>query len=118
MVGGKLHGLKKDHLVIVGYLPPRLTALESAQFFEKAIDVINEARTKIPEAWITVGGDWNQRPLTPLTNAFPDLTVVTTGPTRKDATLDITLTNYTEHVVSRSVNSPLESETDTSSDHS
>ena len=94
-VGGKLHGFKKQHLLFSCYLPPRYTALENAQFMNKLVDVINEARSKFPEAWITIGGDWNGRPLRPILQAFPDLGQVTTGPTREDSVLDIIITMST-----------------------
>ena len=66
---------------------------------------------------MSCGGDWNGRSLTRIIDAYPELEIVSTPATREDAILDIILTNYGESIVSAGVNHPLESESDTVSDH-
>ena len=45
------------------------------------------------------------------------MSAIKTGPTQKSATLDIVLSNFSGNTTSVSTNAPLESETDTVSDH-
>ena len=97
---GKINGVKKPHLVFVCYLPPSYNAAQNAHFFDKLTDAISEARSKHPESWVTIGGDWNNRDLGPILSLFPDLAPVRSGPTRKTATLDIQMTNYVDHILS------------------
>ena len=80
-------------------------------------DAVLEAKTQSPDSWITIGGDWNGRPLDDITRLFPDLMVVDSPPTRKNATLDVGINNYPQYVVGVSVNHALESDTGTESDH-
>ena len=91
---GKLHGIKKSHLVVACYLPPAYSAKQTKDFFDVLTDAISEARAQCPDSWVTVGGDWNGRPLGDITSLFPDLLVVDSPPTRKNATLDVMVNNY------------------------
>ena len=50
-----MHGVKKEFLVFVAYLPPSYTSLDNAKFFEKLIDAMTEARSKTPDSWIILG---------------------------------------------------------------
>ena len=52
-----------------------------------------------------------------LEQMFPDLAKIPLRPTRKDATLDIILSNYYPHVKETSVNFALENNTGQKSDH-
>ena len=62
-------------------------------------------------------GDWNERSLSPIAVAFPDLDWVRSDPTRKNKTLDIVVTNYPQYITKSSTNSPLENDVGTKSDH-
>ena len=75
-VSGKVHGFKRVHVIFSCYIPPSYNALDNARFFDKLADAVSEARTKFPEAWITVGGDWNRRDLKPVLDVFPDLKLI------------------------------------------
>ena len=86
-------------------------------FFEVLVDGISEARAKHPGAWVTIGGDWNERSLSPLATNFPDLDWIGSGHTRKNKTLDIMVTNYREFIESVYENDPLENEVGVKSDH-
>ena len=96
---------------------PIIYSVPKFPIFYKLADAISEARSKHPESWITIGGDWNNRDLTPVLSLFPDLSPVDSGPTRKNATLDIQMTNYTDHVRVVSVNHALETLDGRLSDH-
>ena len=89
-------------------MPPNYNVRESALFFHKLVDAVNEARSKYPEAWVTIGADWNGRDLQPLLQAFPDLSKIATPPTRADATLDIVVSNYINHLQEVRVNHALQ----------
>ena len=78
---------------------------------------MSEARSKFPESWVTLGGDWNNRDLSPVLTLFPDLKLIDSEPTRRTATLDILVTNYSDHVSVVSVNHALESLDGKQSDH-
>ena len=54
---GKIHGIKKPHLVVACYLPPSYSAKQSREFFDVLTDAISEARTQTPDSWVTIGGD-------------------------------------------------------------
>ena len=114
---GKLNGVKKEHIVFSCYPPPNYTRDVTDSFFETLVDAISEARAKHPGSWLTIGGDWNERSLSPIAVNFPDLDWIRSGPTRKSKTLDILVTNYRELVHKVFTNSPLESEVGTKSDH-
>ena len=109
---------KRQHIVFICYIPLSLTALESAQYMNKLTDAISEARSKFPDSWVTVEGDWNNRSLEPILKIFPDLAVVQSGSTRKDGVLDMVICNYSQEILTTTVNSALESDTGQISDHS
>ena len=88
---GKLRGVKKHHIIIAAYLPPSYNREQNSDFMDCLTSVLVEAKTKVPDSWLTLGGDWNGRPLQQITDSFADIQVVQMGPTRKDATLDIIL---------------------------
>ena len=114
---GKINGIKKNHIVFVCYLPPSYTASENRLFFDVLTDAVSEAHSKFPESWVTIGGDWNNRALDPVLDLFPDLSIIPSAPTRKDATLDVVVANYKDHIIAVKVNHPLESEDGSVSDH-
>ena len=114
---GKVHGVKKSHIVITCYVPPSYTRAKDREFFDVLTDAISESRSLFPDAWVTVGGDWNGRNLDDITRLFPDLSVVDSPPTRKNATLDVLINNYPQYCVGVAVNHALESEDGKLSDH-
>ena len=114
---GKIRGVKKDHIIVVAYLPPQYSVAESRDFMDVITDAITEARSKIPDAWVTVGGDWNARDLSPILSLFPDMDIVRSPPTRGSATLDIIILNYGQFLGQIDVNSPLETTDGKQSDH-
>ena len=70
---GKMIGVKKCHIVMACYIPPSYSSSQNKQFFDTLTDAISEARSVAPDAWITIGGDWNGRPLSEISKLFPDL---------------------------------------------
>ena len=63
---GKITGIKKEHLIFSCYLPPNYNRSQTDEFFEVLTDAISEARAKFPGVWLTIGGDWNERSLSPI----------------------------------------------------
>ena len=53
---GKIHGVKKPHLIFTCYVPPSYSSSQTKQFFDLLTDAVSEARSKHPEPWITIGG--------------------------------------------------------------
>ena len=60
-------------------------------------DVISEIQTKSKGAWLTVGGDFNDRDISEIKLVCPELELIKTAPTRGDATLDLVYCNYSDH---------------------
>ena len=113
---GKLHGIKKQHLVFACYIPPSYSSSQNKQFFDVLTDAISEARSIAPDAWVNIGGDWNGRSLAEVSRLFPDIAEVPSSPTRKDTTLDIIANNYCNYVSTVSTNFALEAEDGRKSD--
>ena len=114
---GKNNGVKKPHIVVACYIPPSYGTKQSKEFFDVLTDAVLEAMSMSPDSWVTIGGDWNGRPLDELTKLFTDLVIIDSPPTRKTVTLNVVIGNYPQHVVGVSVNHALESEQGTVSDH-
>ena len=80
---GKMNGVKKSHLVIVGYIPPSYNSAQNKSFLDVLSDAISEARSKFPESWVTLGGDWNNRDIGSVLALFPDC-LLYTSPSPRD----------------------------------
>ena len=104
---GKINGVQKGHLAFSCYLPPNYTRDQTISFFDTLVNAISEARSKYPGSWVSIGGDWNERSLSPLAVNFPDLDWTQSPPTRKNKTLDILVTNYRPHIENVTVNACL-----------
>ena len=100
------------------YLPPQLSKKEVESILEKLVSTLDRLKTKHPDAIIMVGGDFNGKNLDKLVFAFPELTPVKAGATRGGRALDEIYTNVTERVMEKMIQSPLEKDDGTPSDHS
>ena len=114
---GKIHGVKRVHLLFACYIPPSYSSKQNRDFFDALTDAISEARSQEPDAWVTLGGDWNGRQLGGVSSMFPDMACIASPPTRKNATLDIIMNNYQHYVVGVNVNYALEADDGRRSDH-
>ena len=63
---GKIVGVKKSQVIISTYLPPNYSRDENADFMEAVCDSLLEIKRLYPGSWITIGGDWNGRNLSPI----------------------------------------------------
>ena len=77
---GKMIGVKKCHIVVACYIPPSYNSRQNKEFFDALTDAISEARSAVPDAWITIGGDWNGRSLGDISKLFPDLVEIPSPP--------------------------------------
>ena len=78
---------------------------------------MGEAKRSFQDCWIVLAGDFNQWGVDVILEEHPDLTVVSTGPTRGDRTIDLCLTNFNRSIAESGTLEPLESEMGQASDH-
>ena len=78
---GKLNGNKKKQLVFACYIPPSYSTKQNRDFFDTLTDAISETQSIVPDAWITLCGDWNGRSLSEIMRLFPDIVEVMSPPT-------------------------------------
>ena len=76
------------------YVPPSIGGKDYTLIMETLTDAITEAKTVANSPWLVVGGDFNQYDTSYVKQMIPDLEKVQTGPTRGEATLDYTFTNF------------------------
>ena len=57
-------------------------------------DPISEAKAKALDPWLVVGGDFNQYDTSRISQNVPELIKAKSGPTRGEATLDYSFTNF------------------------
>ena len=70
------------------YLPPSLRADELLLATGKLVDCVDKIKTKFADSTIIVGGDVNKKNLDNFKSAFPELTPLVAGNTRKDEAMD------------------------------
>ena len=114
---GNFNGTKRKVLAISVYVPPKMLAKSYSTLTECVTNLIATIKTKESNPAIIIGGDFNKRDPTPITDPFPDLRVITTEATRKNETLDLVITNLHENVDAQ-VCAPLRSSAGVESDHS
>ena len=61
---------------------------------ETLVDAISEACAKADSPWLVIAGDWNRYDLSCIADSYPNLSMVETPPTRGDALLDYSFTNF------------------------
>ena len=83
---------------------------------ESLTDAISEAKAKANSPWLIVAGDWNHYDVSIVSKTYPDLIKRQTGPTRGDAVLDYSFTNFEQMIERSEVCFPIES-TNSKSDH-
>ena len=99
---------KSRRLVVVGiYILPRCKAPQIHDALDKLSNVIRKAKDTFDDPIIVVGGDFNRTNEQEAIGDFPDMTVVSSSPTRLTSVLDKLLTNYEEQIFNSYICPPL-----------
>ena len=99
-------------------MPPSIKGEELDAYVYALVELLDAVKIKYEEPLIYIGGDFNNKDLSRLLNAFPELAPIRAGATRGGAYLDEVYTNTVEHIVSKQILRPLCRENGVLSDHS
>ena len=108
---GHLKGVKREVLVFSVYLPPGIQGDVLTDILESLTDAISEAKAKCNDPWICVGGDFNRYDTSSIERIIPELVRAQSDPTRGDATLDYSFTNFNSLIEKTTTCYPIESNT-------
>ena len=103
---------------IVIYIPPKTKAKQSEQALEVLSDAILKLKTELADPYLIVVGDFNGRDLHWAIEAYPDVRIVDSPPTRRNAKLDLVATNLPSELSNVIVTESLCTQEGTESDHS
>ena len=104
---GKIQNIQRKIVVITAYISPKTKAKQTHETLGHISDAILKAKTELRDPMVIVGGDFNRRDPTEAVEAFPDIKVLDTGPTRGNAKLDLIATNLGDEIGEMSVCDPL-----------
>lgn len=105
-----MRGVKKEVVTFSVYLPPEIQSKLLNDILETLTDAISEAIAKANDPWILVGGDFNRYNTSVISQTVPQLSKVDSEPTRRDATLDYTFTNFGQLIDKVQTCYPIESD--------
>lgn len=116
---GKIAKIHRKFAIFTVYIPPKTKVNEMAQLCNDISDAIADVKTSLGDPVIIIGGDFNNRDISPAFIADANLELVRSGPTRSGATLDQIYTNSPACLVTpeAEIYPPLESEEGLASDH-
>ena len=83
---------------------------------ETLTDAVSEAVAKASDPWLILGGDFNRYDMSIVSQMVPGLIIARSEPTRGDATLDYSFTNFDSLIERTETCFPIESEAN-KSDH-
>ena len=107
---GRLKGVKREIVAFSVYLPPGIPNKKLTEIMETLTDAISESVAKANDPWLVVGGDFNRYDTSNITQIIPQLARVHSSPTRGDATLDYSFTNF-QHLIEKTTTCfPIESD--------
>ena len=114
---GKIPKVQRKMALICAYIPPNSTAKSYKATFKLISDTIQTLKAKLKEPLILVGGDFNRFDVRPWVESFEDVSVLDTGITCNNASLDKIATNIQE--CKTSIRQPLSCDASSqTSDHS
>ena len=91
-------------------MPPGYTVGRAKSCFRHVRDLILDIKDKNKDAYICIGGDFNQWQIEEALEDYPDIVENQGGPTRKNRTIDRNFSNWSEDIVETAVLPPLETE--------
>ena len=107
---GNLPKFTRKFVLICVYMPPGLCAAAVQSNLEYLVDSIIELKSRYKDPFIVIAGDFNSYPIARYLSDYPDIQLVTTGPTRGNHTLDLVFTNFGESIEHVSTLDPLEND--------
>ena len=114
---GKIGKIDRRFVVFAVYVPPDIKAARFRVLEEALAAEISAVKSSIKDPVVIVGGDFNHRDITGAVGLAEPITLVQTGPTRGNSTIDLVYTNVPASVREARVLPPLESTTGNQSDH-
>ena len=105
---GRMLGESRTIVVYGVYLPPNLIKSKANRAAEIISDNITEIETKFESPIICLSGDFNQFGLNNIIADHPDIKLLNSPPTRKEAKLDLIATNIEQFNKECFTSTPLE----------
>ena len=116
---GTLPLFTRKFIAICLYRPPSMPAALAAACMTFLVDALLEIKSRYKDPFICIPGDFNTHQIESYLEDYPDLSLLVTGPTRKEKTPDLIFTNFPLQIIESGLTAPLECdlETGASSDH-
>ena len=114
---GKVGKIERKVVVMVVYIPPGMKAQQLQKLRENLAAEVSEAKVAYKNPIFVIGGDFNHRDVMGEVDHAEHMSVVKSGPTRGDSTIDLIYTNVPGEVAECRTLPPLESTTGAPSDH-
>ena len=114
---GKIGKIDRKFVVFTVYIPPDMRAARFEALKAALTDEITAAKLALPNPVVVVGGDFNHRDVAGAITLAEEVTLVQTGPTRGNNTIDLVYTNAHETITEAHTVPPLESSAGAPSDH-
>ena len=92
------------------YVTPKTKVGTFTNLIEMLISAISDIKVKHTDPVNIIGGDMNKRNFSDLTQSYPDIITLNTGPTRGNSNLDLIASNIEQDNVESAIYPPLESE--------
>ena len=108
---------KRKIAVLAVYLPPNLKSCEVRGCLDNIVATIDKLTIKFGDPILFVGGDFNDKSMSNLTDAFPSLIPIKAGATRNGRHLDEVYCNVSRSISHKEILKPLSKEDGTPSDH-
>ena len=108
---------KKKIAFVALYLPPSLSREQLGNAIGSLLDCIDKLKIKFPDCLIFIGGDFNNKDMSPLKTTFPEFEPIEAGATRRGAALDEIYTNISSTCKEKAILRPLSKIDGTLSDH-
>ena len=117
VASGKIHGNSRPLYVIATYLSTRLKAEEYHNHLAHLNAAILRIKTDVVNPYIILAGGFNRTDIQEAIGDYGDISIIHTGSTRSNATLDICATNFSEEIIEVLNHAPLEDHHGNQSDH-
>ena len=114
---GNIPTVARKVLVFGIYIPPNIKAKQAHNALESLSNAIGQAKIEYSDPLIIIEGDFNQWNVGEAIHDYTDITVLKTGPTRGNKTIDLLATNFTQDITESSIKDPLRCEEGRQSDH-